>query len=96
MNFADRLAAYARMIDAFLTGEVTVASFSSAFFREFQHDPGGWSDETFDALNDVATACECYTPLDKRSGFDLDEAQLRAVCTARLRDIRRLQQNPGS
>ena len=91
MNQSDRLAYYIRLIEEFLAGRRNPDEFSRTFFQRFKTDPGGWQQETFDALNWVATACESYTPQPPRSEFDVTEAELRSQCAQRLKELRRLQ-----
>lgn len=91
MNQTDRLAYYIRLIEEFLAARRSPDEFSRTFFRTFKTDPGGWQQETFDALNWVATACESYTPRQPRSEFDVTEAELRSQCAQRLGDLRGLQ-----
>jgi hypothetical protein len=90
MNQSDRLAYYIRLIEEFLAWKRSPDEFSRTFFQRFKTDPGGWPQETFDALNWVATACESFTPQPPRSEFDVTEEDLRSQCAERLDELRRL------
>ncbi len=91
MNQTTSLARYTRMIQGFLDGRVAAGAFADAFFRAFQDDPGGWMGQgVYQVLNSIATACECYSPDDPDSEFDLSEEELRQECDQGLGQLRRL------
>ncbi len=91
MSQTTQLARYTRMIKDFLDGRVAAGAFADAFFHAFQGDPGGWMGQgVYEALNSIATACECYSPDVPDSEFDMTEEQLRQECDQRLGQLRRL------
>lgn len=93
MSKSSRLAKYIQMIEDFLGRRTAAEEFSEEFFRAFQADPGGWTGELYEALDWIATACECYTPRAPNSEFDVTEDQLRSQCSERLKVLRRLQRD---
>ena len=89
MKQSARLANYVQMVEDFLANRSTPQAFSETFFRTFKEDAGGWDTRIFEALNWVATACECYVPGAPTSEFDVTEKQLRTQCAERLKELRR-------
>lgn len=78
------------MLDRFLGGADAPQGFADSFFDAFQNDPGGLREDEYQPLNDVALACEAFTPGGHADRFAVSLTELTAVCEVARERLRRI------
>ena len=53
---------YMRLSERFLDGRIGADAFCRKYMRLFKAEDRPMTDETFEALNRIFTACDCYDP----------------------------------
>ena len=79
---------YTRLSEQFLEGGIGADAFCREYMRLFKAEDRQMDDETFETLNRIFTACDCYDPHAEHDEVDnlrLDETALRAGVAASLR-----------
>ncbi|ABY36407.1 MULTISPECIES: colicin immunity domain-containing protein [Chloroflexus] len=74
------LTEYKRLIEAFLTHEISAAEFEERYMAAFLAEPGGMDKELFLILDALFAAVDCYWPgcaPGEETPFEISEEQLR-------------------
>lgn len=78
---------YIELSERFLDGQIRADAFCREFIRLFKAERRPMDEATFEVLNRLFTACDCYDPSvegDEVSVLRLDERSLRAEVAASL------------
>lgn len=80
---------YVTMIEAFLSGQMAVGEFETAYLRAYKDDPTLWPEPVYDPLNEVFLDLDAYYPDPAlRNEYDIDETELRVRTERSLAALR--------